>query len=166
MSNFDWSTFSLKIYIDAPKQVVYNSWAIPQNLEGWFLREANFSMADGKYRPKTEQVCIGDTYEWKWHGYCDNVCEHGTILETNGSDCFKFQFGKAGLVSVFLKEVKGKTELILKQENIPTDDKSKADYHVGCSTGWTFYFANLKSILEGGLDLRNKDPELTNVINS
>ena len=30
------------------------------------------------------------------------------------------------------------------------DDASRANYHLGCLTGWTFYLANLKSILEGG----------------
>ena len=30
--------------------------------------------------------------------------------------------------------------------------------------GWIFYLANLKSVLEGGLDLRNKRMEITNVI--
>jgi hypothetical protein len=37
---------------------------------------------------------------------------------------------------------------------------------VGCGEGWTFYLTNLKSILEGGVDLRNKEMKLKNVINS
>jgi len=52
------------------------------------------------------------------------------------------------------------------QENIPTDEKAKVSWHLGCATGWTFYLTNLKSILEGGLDLRNKDELLTNVVNA
>jgi len=58
------------------------------------------------------------------------------------------------------------TEMILTQDQIPTDEQSRYDYHVGCSTGWSFYEGNIKSVLEGGMDLRNKNPGLTNVINS
>jgi hypothetical protein len=54
----------------------------------------------------------------------------------------------------------------LHQYNIPDDDESKALYFVGCGEGWTFYLANLKSILEGGIDLRNKNVSINNVVNS
>lgn len=37
---------------------------------------------------------------------------------------------------------------------------------VGCGEGWVFYLANLKSILEGGIDLRNKNDAIRNVLNS
>jgi hypothetical protein len=40
------------------------------------------------------------------------------------------------------------------------------NYHVGCKAGWTFYLANLKSILEGGIDMRNKKTRLKEMLNS
>jgi len=54
----------------------------------------------------------------------------------------------------------------LVQENIPDDDQGRLYYHLVCKTGWTFYLDNLKSLLEGGIDLRNKNANLANVINS
>jgi hypothetical protein len=39
-------------------------------------------------------------------------------------------------------------------------------FFIECGLGWTFYLANLKSILEGGLDLRNKNPEIQKMINA
>jgi len=39
-------------------------------------------------------------------------------------------------------------------------------FYIGCGKGWTFYMANLKSILEGGIDLRNKNAAIQNVINA
>ena len=54
----------------------------------------------------------------------------------------------------------------LVQDSIPTDEQGMHYWHLGCKTGWTFYLANLKSMLEGGLDLRNRDESLKNVINS
>jgi len=52
------------------------------------------------------------------------------------------------------------------QEEIPTDEKSMQSFYVGCKTGWTFYLANMKSILEGGIDLRNKNEKLQQMLNS
>ncbi len=166
MKPFDWSTFILKIYINASMNKVYDSWTIRTNLEKFFLKKAEFTKPDGSIRDNNSPIETGDTYEWTWHGYLDENAEHGNVLAANGSDSFQFVFGKAGTVTVNLKEKDGLTEVLLTQDNIPTDEKSKVNYHVNCSKGWTFYLANLKSILEGGIDLRNKNANLTNVINS
>ncbi len=109
---------------------------------------------------------VDDTYEWMWHGYDDEVIEKGRIMEANGKDFLKFSFGKAGNVAVTIKEEAGESIIELMQDEIPSDEKGKIYYHLGCSKGWVFYLANLKSILEGGLDLRNKKMELKDVINS
>ena len=51
------------------------------------------------------------------------------------------------------------------QEKVLEEPQTRV-VNVGCKTGWTFYLANLKSLLEGGIDLRNKDELLKDVINS
>lgn len=166
MPQLDWSRFSLKIYINAPIQKVFDMWTSRADLENWFLRKAEFRSADGAMRGSNDRLQVGDTYDWLWHGHPDSTAEHGVITETNGKDRFQFIFGNAGTVTVKLKDMGDCTEMILTQENIPTDEQNRMNFHVGCSTGWTFYFANLKSILEGGLDLRNKNVLYSNVINS
>jgi hypothetical protein len=55
--------------------------------------------------------------------------------------------------------------VVLTQEIIPVDEDSMKNFFVGCGEGWTFYLTNLKSIIEGGIDLRNKDTEIKKVIN-
>jgi hypothetical protein len=65
-----------------------------------------------------------------------------------------------------MKEENGYHIVELVQENIPEDDNGKHNWHLGCKTGWTFYLANLKSLAEGGIDLRNKDENLKNMINA
>ena len=52
------------------------------------------------------------------------------------------------------------------QNDIPTDDISKRSIRLGCDFGWFFYLLNLKSVYEGGLDLRNKDEELKGMLNN
>jgi hypothetical protein len=50
---------------------------------------------------------------------------------------------------------------------MPMDNESGQRYFfIECGKGWTFYMTNLKSILEGGIDLRNKNERKQNVINA
>ena len=111
-----------------------------------------------------EFVKKGDNYSWWWHGYSDDVVEHGKILEANGKDLFKFKFGGAGNCTIKIYEEEGEHIVELLQDVIPTDEKSKQNWHIGCKTGWTFYMANMKSMLEANVDLRNKNEKIQNVI--
>lgn len=138
-------------------QTIYNAWTTRDGIEYWFLRMAEFKHPDGTILNYEEPVKAGDKYHWRWHGWPDTVEEFGEILEANGKNRLSFVFGKAGTVIVELKPVEGYTEMTITQSNIPTDEEGKVNYHIGCSTGWTFYRCNLKSLLEGGIDLRNKD---------
>lgn len=166
MADYDWSRFSQKIYLNTRMQHVYDAWTKRANIEHWFLRKGEFTNPNGKVREDNEQVQKGDKYEWMWHGHPDTTAEHGVITEANGKDHFQFVFGDAGVVTVDMKEVGNATELVLTQDRIPTDEKGRVSYHIGCSTGWTFYLANLKSLMEGGIDLRNKNVDYKGVINS
>ena len=67
---------------------------------------------------------------------------------------------------MYIKEEQGKRIVELVQEDIPTDEKGKQYYHVGCKTGWSFHLADMKSLFEGGIDLRNKDEQLKDMLNS
>ncbi len=162
----DWSRFVVRINVDAPIEKLYKAWASRSGIEHWFLRESVYGQPDGKERGRDELVSKGDVYLWKWFGYPDSVKEEGTILEANGKDYIKFSFGKAGDCSVTIKEESGETIVELVQDRIPQDEKGMVYYYVGCKTGWTFYFANLKSMMEGGKDLRNRNEKLQEMLNS
>ena len=73
---------------------------------------------------------------------------------------------ESGDCSVTIKKEEGETIVELVQDNIPDDEHGKQYWHIGCKTGWTFYFANMKSRYEGGIDLRNRNEKLQQVINS
>ncbi|MES2772638.1 MAG: SRPBCC domain-containing protein [Bacteroidota bacterium] len=163
---YDWSQFSVRIGIKTPPENIYQYWSTQNGIEYWFLRSAEFKRPDGTLRAPGEQIEAGDTYKWHWHGYTDDVVEYGEILEANGKDRVKFRFGSAGNCTVTVSEKEGETIVELVQDDIPTDEKSMQQFHVGCQAGWTFHFTNFKSILEGGLDLRNKNEKITGVINS
>ncbi len=158
--SFDWSRFTIKTPIPANPEKVFKAWTSQENLEKWFLRLAEFTASDGTRRRKEANIQVGDTYKWFWHGYPDSVVEHGKIKENNEKDFLKFTFGEAGVVSVKVYPHEQGSMVELTQEDIPHFDTTEISYHVECKSGWTFYLANLKSILQGGLDLRNRDMSL------
>lgn len=166
MENTNWKSFTVRVNINAPADKLYNLWATREGMEYWFLRMSEYKSPAGEIRKGDEQAQKGDSYTWRWHGWDDTTTEYGTVLDCNGKDFFKFSFGKAGDCSVRIKSELGYTIVELLQENVPDDDKGKQTWHVGCKTGWTFYLANLKSLCEGGIDLRNKDEQLQNVLNA
>ena len=167
MSSIDWSRFAVRINIQSHSiEQLYRAWATKGGIEYWFLRMSEYRQPDGSLRGDDEPVQKGDTYCWRWFGYSDEVTETGVILDCNGIDFFKFRFGKAGDCSIRIYEEQNEMIVELLQDNIPTDDKGKELWHIGCKTGWTFYLANLKSQLEGGIDLRNKNEQVQEVINA
>ena len=156
-NTINWSFFTLTTPLKASGKDIIKSWSSQEELEKWFLRSAVFHDSNGVQRKRNEPIQIGDTYKWMWFGHPDSVTETGVILKPEKNEFIRFVFGKAGIVSISLETKNDYTIITLKQENIPLDEQSKINYHVGCKTGWTYYFLNLKSILYGGLDLRNKD---------
>ena len=163
---YDWGRFTVRINVNAPVEQLYKGWATRKGIEYWFLRESLYQHPDGSALGENEFVSKNDSYTWKWHGYPDTTTEKGLILDANGKDLFKFQFGKAGICSVTIRKEMNETIIELVQDEIPLDEKGKMYYHVGCKTGWTFYFANMKSMYEGGIDLRNRNEHLQEMLNS
>lgn len=167
MSNaYDWSRFTVRINVNAPIEKLYHAWATRSGMEHWFLRLSEYKKPDGSLRNNNELVSKGDSYKWLWYGWPDETVEHGEILDCNGKDLFKFSFGKAGNCTVKIYKEQNETIVELVQDAIPTDEQGMHYWHLGCKTGWTFFFANMKSLYEGGIDLRNKNVNLQQVLNS
>lgn len=166
MSNNDWTSFSKRIPIAADIEKVYAAWTTQHGIEQWFLRTAQFTKPDNTSRDKNDPIQKGDRFLWRWHGYPDSVFENREVIDANGKDFLQFTFSGNCLVTVSISQQEGMTICELKQEHIPEDKNPKTNLYVGCGEGWTFYLANLKSILEGGIDLRNKNLTITGIINS
>lgn len=156
----NWETFVLKHPFNSTVQEIYDLWTSSSGMEKWFLRSARFFNSNDELRDASEPAQAGDKYSRLWHGYPDETFENGEVIEANGKDRFSFRFGEAGIVSVFIYKSGKETIVELRQEKIPVDEASKFNYHVGCSNGWTFYLANMRSIINGGIDIRNRNNEL------
>lgn len=156
MTDNNWSRFTIKADFNADARTIYQAWTTPGGLESWFLRKANFYAIAGRLREAHESISKEDVYEWYWHGFDDSTVEKGEVLEVNSIDFLKFTFSGSSVVSVSIESRNGLTILELTQENIPQENDPLKNLLVQCQVGWTFYLANLKSIVEGGIDLRNK----------
>ncbi len=165
--NDKWKSFTKKIAVKASIQTIYDAWTTQEGLESWFLRSAEATKKNGSVRPVGERYQAGDVFHWLWHGYPDEVYEKREVLEVNGTDYFRFMFTDECDVEVKLSEInEGYVMVEVSQHNIPIEEDPKKNLYVGCGEGWSFYMTNLKSILEGGIDLRNKDKSLEGVFNA
>ena len=163
---YDWTKFTKRIPVSADIPTAYLAWTTQAELEKWFLRKAEFIKPDKSLRDRNEPIQKEDKYEWYWHGYPDTVFEKNEVLEANGKDFLQFRFSGDCIVSVKLIAHEQETIVEITQENIPEDNNPASNLLVGCGEGWTFYLANLKSYLQGGIDLRNKNEKIQGVISS
>lgn len=163
MSRIDWKSLTVRIPVKAKMKDLYNAWTKPNELEDWFLRRAAYKSKDKRALRPSASVVKGCTFEWEWYGH--EGVEKGVVKEANGTDHVQFTFANS-LVDVRLHK-QGDTVIVeLVQSGIPTDAASKKNIRIGCHVGWTFWMANLKSVYEGGLNLRNTNEELTGMANN
>ncbi len=168
---FDWTQFHMGIYISAKPDDLYNLWTTPAGLTRWFLRGAEFAPTEGPPPEKTrkkivlppfddlaprpdDQRCeVNDRYRWEWYYNGGIVGEHW-ILEMRPPTKLTFGFGDRMKVEIILRKQGSLCEVGLRQSDIPTSALAKQNLHMGCRAGWTFFLTNLKSVAEGGIDLR------------
>lgn len=160
MADNKWSSFKIAGDFNTDIRSLYEAWATTEGMEKWFLRKANFYTIPRRTREPQEFILTEDTYEWFWHGWGDDAVEKGQVLEANGTDTIKFTFSGGSVVTVYIHSRNGVSMVDLTQENIPWEPDPSKSLYVQCQLGWMFYLANLKSVIEGGVDLRNKRLDL------
>ena len=168
MTNYNWKQFERRITLNGSIDPlkVYLAWATRAGIESWFLRQSIYADATGKEREAHEAAQTGDNYQWLWFGYDDSTLEKGTILSANDKDSLKFTFSGGSIVTITIGKEQSEIICSLVQEMPMEDELEKRYFFIECSRGWTFYLANLKSILQGGIDLRNKNVGIHNVVNA
>ena len=164
MKDFDWTSFTKRIAIKSSLSEIYEAWTVASSLEKWFLERVVFQDSAGNLYESTKPAENGTRYDWYW--YLDATPMQGKILSTNGKDFFQFTFEGPSIVDVKLSTLDEYVIVELRHHDIPQDDNSRQHIRLGCSSGWAFYLHNLKSVYEGGIDLRNKDPKLGVMINN
>lgn len=164
ISPSDFSQFKLRVNIKTSIENAYRAWATPAGLESWFLRQVVFSADNGVVRAGDELIKEKDQYKMYFNCYPDSVTEDGKVLKANDKNLFSFTFSKGCPVTISIYPEHEETIVELVESNLPTDETTIKRYYIGDSKGWIFYLTNLKSVLEGGLDLRNKNEAISDVI--
>lgn len=162
MSN-NWSEIKLRVNTTAPIEKVYPALSTSGGLESWFLRKAEFT-GGGNSRQAGEKIQKGDEYAFHWYGYPDSKGHTGKWLGADGKSVVSFTFSQDLPVSISLYRECDETIIELTETFDPTDEGVARNHYLGNMKGWIFYLVNLKSVLEGGLDLRNRKVELQNVL--
>ena len=166
MAEYDWLVFTKRVTINARKEEIFKAWSTQKGLETFFLQQAFFESKENRKRAIDETVGIGDSYEWSWYGYPDSLKEYGKIIDLERDKRIAFSFTQSCLVAVEIKSGNGINICELSQSMQPAEEAYRQSLYIECGLGWTFYLANLKSVLEGGIDLRNKDESIQQVINA
>jgi uncharacterized protein YndB with AHSA1/START domain len=162
----DFSQFKLRVSVKTSIENVYRAWASPAGLSSWFIGIMNFTSPDGTVRTGEALAQAGDEYTCYSRKNPANLIIKGKVLKANGRDLFSFTFSKECPVTISIFTEHEETIVELIESNLPTDEETMRRHYVGDSKGWIFYLTNLKSVLESGLDLRNKNADITNVINN
>jgi len=165
MEKFDWSYFIRKMYIKVPREQAFAMWVDPLKITQFWLSNAKYFSA-GQELPSTDPAGTGNHYEWSFYS---GLVMKGQILDVIPNQLFKFTFGKKYQnsdemveVSVFMADDDEGTRIELLQENIGEDEFGRVNYFLSCQMGWLFALTNLKSVLEQGFDLREKDQHRAN----
>ena len=167
MSKFmdtDFSQFKLRVNIRSNIENAYRAFATSSGLQAWFLISAVYTSDNGIVRADDELAQSGDGYAYRATNDPQCLGITGKVLHANNRDRFGFTFSMECPVSVTIYSEHNETIVELFESKLPTDEETIKKHYVGDSRGWIFYLTNLKSVVEGGLDLRNKNKLITNVI--
>jgi len=157
VKNFDWSQFTLNISARAEMQSAYNAFAIPSALEQWLVRRAQVSIAYAILKGRNDFVEEGDCYEWIAEEDGRANVMRGEILEANGKNFLRFTLNENYILTITVRKENGRSCIELFFKNISVNEELLITNYMKCLKEWTFHLANLKSFLEGGIDLRNKN---------
>ena len=159
--SFTKERFSHGVLLDVSLDEVWSYVATPEGMSKWFLEEVRYTDADGQIRAEDEEGEKGDRYHWKWQ---KNHSVEGRLLDVISRQRFAFTFGKDFTAEFTLRVQDGRTRLVLTQVNHKPNQENEFGF-INCCVCWAFFMTNLKSIAEGGKDLRETVVEEEMLVN-
>jgi hypothetical protein len=161
--NFSWKEFRHSIIIDSTIDRVFEFVSTSAGICDWFISECEYVSSDGIIKDKNEIAAEGDKFIWKWLN--KDLKIEGKVLNSIIPERFEFTFGPMYEVCINLSEDETgvRVELNQKRKNVfspvsETRDISNEDFNfLNCCVCWVFFLTNLKSVIEFGIDLREKN---------
>jgi uncharacterized protein YndB with AHSA1/START domain len=151
----DWTRFDVYLYIDAPAEDILSRWRTAGGIESFFVGDARFRDASDTDRSAGAKIEAGDTYEWRAiHGFLMK----GKVLGST-ADKVSFTFGGRYEVEVTATPHGSGTLLHLHQRGMADEPDDRVNGSLNCRSCWIYFLTTLKSQAEGGIDLRDRNPE-------
>jgi len=154
----DWTKLTARIAVKAHPAAVFEAWATGPGLCRWLLESAAFRAPDERLPRQDAAARAGDECRWTWPAG-GRVVE-GQLLAADWPERLELTLGPAGKCRIRLTVDGELTVVEVEQSDLPD-----AATYVEFSKAWTFALTNLKSVLEGGADLRETDPRRKDVVN-
>jgi uncharacterized protein YndB with AHSA1/START domain len=153
MSAYDWSSFDIYLYIDGPAEPIFRKWVTAAGLESFFMKSVRYVTGEGIQRKSEELVKPGDHYVWEFY---HKATVEGEVLAVEPNHKISFTFGLPTTVDVRLTESDGRTLVHLCQRNMQVSDEGMVQEHMNCRGAWIHFLTVLKSLVEFGIDCRDK----------
>ena len=148
----DWTQFKLHVAIDAQPGRVLESWTTAAGMERFFVEMMQITSPDATLREGDEQACEGDHFIWRWDS---GRCIRGEYLAVVPGSEAVFTFGESK-VRVEVSPYLNGTLLVLQQFDIPDTPEDRMHTHTNCRAAWVYFLTVLKTLLEHGVDGRDK----------
>lgn len=159
----DWTGFTQAINVDAAADAVFALLATCAGLERWFIARADAGCDRAGLVPAGGRIVL----TWRGLGGSE-MSEANAILACEaGSRVRMGWYEDKGWVEFrVIARPGGGSTVELEQRMQPSADRALIEQaYVGCREGWAFYLANLKSVAEGGRDLREQAPDRAGLVN-
>jgi uncharacterized protein YndB with AHSA1/START domain len=156
----DWAAFDVFLEIDAPPESVMNCWRTAHGIQQFFIAEMKVTGSGGQARMEDDTIQKDDTY-W-WH-YVHDYTGQGQFLSSSENQV-RFTFGTSYQVEITAVPADNGTLLHLKQTGMSDSMEDRVHGSLNCRSCWINFIVNLKSVLEHGIDLRDKNPATTDSV--
>ncbi len=155
-----WTRFDVCLYIEASPREVLARWHNARGIESFFVGEARFTDESGREKSPEAKIDAGDTYDWRGiHGFR----MQGRIAEATARRV-AFTFGSRYFVEVTVTPHGAGTLLRLHQSGMADDPDDRVAGSLNCRSCWIYFLTTLKSQLEFGIDLRDRNRQTADAI--
>ena len=161
-NNFNMERFHHSIYLNKSADEVYKMAATASGLSKWFMGNVEYRSPEDILRNENDIIQQGDSYSWHW--LAKNLSLEGKVLKVQQDNLAAFTFGSLFIVTIMVKEDKGRTLFTLTHQYV--NGAAKNDFaFINCCVCWAFFITNLKSVLEHGIDLRETEIDNEALVN-
>jgi len=152
---YDWGSFDIYFYYDAPLLRVWDSWTTANGLCSFLLERCTSTDEAGNPIDETVTFVADGRYHWGWR---QGIELEGRYLAVEPEKHVAFTFGSMR-VDVRFDDTESGVRVHLHQSAIGPTDANRVGGHLNCRSCWIFFMTNLVSVLTTGVDLRHGDAE-------